>query len=58
MTGFSSCPKSDRIFLRVYMFLEDAASKLETLICMDFKLCFKVRNLVSVRPKSIKGEAD
>ena len=36
------------------MVLGDAVSALETLTCMDFEPCFKVYNLVSVHPKSIK----
>ena len=35
------------------MVLEDAVSKLESDVCMDFEQNFKVHNLVSVHPKSI-----
>ena len=35
------------------MVLEDAVSKLETYVCMDFEAHSKVHSLVSVHPKSI-----
>ena len=36
------------------MVLGDAVSKLGRLICMDFEPYFKVHNLVTVYPKSIR----
>ena len=38
--------------LRVYMVLGDSVSTLD--VCMDFEPCFKVYNLVSVHPQSMK----
>ena len=35
------------------MVLGDAVSKLGRDVCMDFEPCFKVHNLVYLRPKSI-----
>ena len=52
MTGFSSCPKSDNFFKGLRGF--GGHSLKITDVCMDLRLCFKVHNLVSVRPKSIK----
>ena len=39
--------------LRVYMVLGDDVSTLRD-VCMDFEPCFKLYNLVSIRPKSMK----
>ena len=36
------------------MVLGDAVSKLETFVCWAFEPCFKVNNLGSVYPKSMK----
>ena len=51
MTGFFSCHKIDKKFSLCgfggrCLNIRD--------ICMDFEPCFKVHNLVSVYPKSIK----
>ena len=52
MTGFYSCHKTAKCFLRVYMVLGDAVKKLD--FCMDFEPCLKVHSLISVQYESIK----
>ncbi len=50
--GFYSCHKTDKNFKSLYGF----GGRWLTIrdVCMDFELCFKVHNFVSVHPESIK----
>ena len=51
MTGFHSCHKTDEKFKSLCGF-GGRCLKIRD-VCMDFELCFKVHNLVSVYPKSV-----
>ena len=52
MTGFYSCHKTDKKFKSLYGF--GGRCLIIRDVCMDFELCFKVYNLVSVYLKSIQ----
>ena len=52
MTGFFSCHKTCKKFEELDGFGGRCLNIRD--VCMDFEPCFKVYNLVSVHPKSIK----
>ena len=52
-TGFHSCHKTVKSFWEFIRLWGTLSQQLSD-VCMDFEPCFKVYNLVSVYPKSIK----